>query len=322
MLSMAPASWRGDPTPRDRFDIYLGNDETALEIVENGEARRMSENRAFEQLEQDNWDQIAEFSQTHSLRLFLDAGDFLEIPVSLPKASASQMRSALTLQLPTLVPIIPDQLGWNFTEIGRNEKSIELSLIIARSSRLDELEALFAVHGLMPPTFCVNVADQNVDLRKPLELSSKPMSNKNMLTAIAVIAMLAMIPISTIGGAEMLASLNEERAARLEKDLGSKLAIEREAAAQEKIRRAAAPLFNIPSASNRLEALAESLPDSDWTVSSSQKPGGNFEFVVDAASKDTVETAFQQSRYLREFRTVEEIKTENIRSRVRYRIVQ
>jgi len=322
MLSMAPASWRGEATARNRFDVLLHSEETILEIVQNGEARRMREDRNLENLDDEAWLQIEEFSESHGLRLFLNPGDFLEIPVSLPKASTGQLRSAISLQLPTLTPIVPEQIDWNFLELGQTEKEVNLSLAIARSSRLDALEAIFAERGLMPPQFCVAVGDQNITLRKPLELAAKPMSSKVMLTAIFATAMIAMIPISTIAGAKMLTSLNEDRIARLEKDLGPKLAREREAQRAEKIKRAAAPLFNLPSASNRLEALAAGLPSSDWTVASTQHGDGGFEFIVDMADRETAETAFRKNALLKNVSAGEEIPTDNARSRVRYRIGQ
>ncbi|MEP3451053.1 MAG: hypothetical protein ABJN65_01185 [Parasphingorhabdus sp.] len=320
MLSMTPEAWRGGATPRDRFDMFLEAEETILEIVRDGDARRMHEAHALEDLDDEGWSQIAEFAESHRVRLFLTSGDFLEIPVTLPKASSGQLRSAINLQLPTLSPIVPDKIDWNFLELGRTDHDLNLSLIIARSTRLDELESIFALRGLMPPQICVQLGEQIVTLRKPLELSATPVSSKNMLTAGATIGMLCLIPITTIAGANVLTSLDEDRIARLEKDLAPKLAQEREAQREEKIRRAAAPLFNMSSASNRLEALAIQLPETDWAVVSSQGADGGFEFVADMANREVTEDALRQNTTLKGLAEREEIPTESARTRVRYRI--
>jgi len=88
------------------------------------------------------------------------------------------------------------------------------------------------------------------------------------------------------------------------------------------MRRAAAPLLNIPSASNILEALAQNLPASDWAVSSAQSPDGTFEFVADMADRDMAETAMREARTIGRFEVAEEIDTENLRARVRYRMMR
>jgi len=322
MIGMVPASLRGEPTDRDRFDIFLHAGQTVIETVLHGEAQRMLESSNFGDLRQDSWDQIEQFSKNAKPRLFLGAGDILRIPVTMPRASAGQLYSAITLQLPTLVPIVPEQIDWGFADLERDEHNISLLLFIARSSRLDALEELFSNQNLMPPSFCANIDDKIVTLRKPLELARQPLEHRKMMAAMVIVAMLIMIPLSTIGGAELLAWLNIDRAQRLERDLRVRLENERKIQQEENIRQAAAPLLNIPSASNMLEALAQNLPASDWVVSSAQTADGNFEFVADMADRDAAETALRKARNIGKFRIVEEINTENLRARVHYRIVR
>lgn len=322
MRGMLPASLKGDPTERDRFDIFLGDDETTIERVVRGAAQKMVEPCGFDELPDESWEQISVLSQDQKPRLFLAARDILKIPVTMPRASAGQLRSALTLQLPSLVPILPEQIEWNFAEVSRDAQDIQVLLVIARISRLDELEEAFAKQGLMPPSFCARVADKSLVLRKPLELSRQPMSGKKRFVAMAATIMLAMIPVFTIGGAEMLASLNLERAERLEQDLAPKLARAKEATREENIRRAAAPLLGIPSASNILETIAQNLPESDWTIASSQSADGNFEFIADMADREKAEIALRKTPQVRGLEAAEEMQTENMRARVRYQIVR
>ncbi len=320
LASMLPAAMRGEATQRDRFDMFLGPDETVIEVVEQGAARRMQEPCSFDALSEEAWEQIEGFAEVHRLRLFLGDPDILEIPVTLPRASSGQIRSALALQLPSLVPIMPDQIDWDFIELSRDEKEIHILLGMARSSRLDALEQVFAEQGLMPPTFCAGADKNTFVLRKPLELAGSPISDKKMKLGITVAAMLAVIPIATISGAELLTSLNLDRAGRLENDLAPRLGREKEAQREEMVRRAAAPLLNIPSASNLLENLAQKLPASDWAVSSTQMPDGDFEFVADMANREAAEEALRKDGNIKQLRAEEEIATESLRSRVRYRI--
>lgn len=322
MAAMLPAKMRGDPTERDRLDIFLSLDETVIETVESGEARRMLEPSILEELPQESWEQIEDLSLDRKPRLFLNETDFLAIPITMPNVSANQLSSAVALQLPVLSPITPDQIDWGFVEAARGENDISLILIIVRSSRLDMLEECFAERGLMPPTFCAEYQSRTAVLRKPLEISRRPAESKKMIMAMAATAMLAMIPITTIGGAEMLTSLNLGRAERLEQDLAPRLAEEKEAQREEMTRRAAAPLLNLPSGSNILEALAQNLPASDWTVSSSQSPDGMFEFVADMAERDEAEAALRKAQTIGRFEVAEEIATENLRARVRYRMMR
>lgn len=322
MREILPAGLKGDPTERDRFDIFLNDDETAIETVVHGAAQRMVEPCGLNKLPEESWEQINALSQGQKPRLFLAVQDILQISVTMPRASAGQLRSAIMLQLPSLVPILPEQIEWNFTELSRDAQDIQVLLVIARKSRLDDLEEVFAKQGLMPPSFCARVADNSLVLRKPLELSRQPMSGKKRFVAMAATIMLAMIPVFTVGGAEMLASLNLERAERLEQDLAPKLARAKEAQREEMIRRAAAPLLAIPSASNILETIAENLPESDWTIASSQSADGNFEFIADIADRETTETALRKTRLIRQLEAAEEIQTENMRARVRYRVAR
>ncbi|MEP3226281.1 MAG: hypothetical protein ABJO01_09920 [Parasphingorhabdus sp.] len=322
MLGMLPASLKGDPTERDRFDIFLGDEETVIEKVVRGAAQKMVEPCGFNDLPDESWEQISVLLQDQKPRLFLAAKDILQIPVTMPRASAGQIRSALTLQLPGLVPLMPEHIDWNFVEIARDAQNIEITLVIARSSRLDELEEAFAYKEIMPPVFCANVADRCLVLRKPLELTHRPINDKKLLATMAAIGMLAMIPVFTIGGAEMLASLNLERAERLQKDLAPKLAQVRDVRREETIRRAAAPLFNMPSAANLLEMIAQNLPESDWAIASSQSADGSFEFIADMANRESAETALRTIPQIKQLEIAEEMQAENKRARVRYRIAR
>ena len=103
MRAMLPAGLQGLPTERDRFDILLDSCSVTIETVTGGNARRMVENYAFEDLDEDSWEQIAALAQDQQPRLFLESKDVLEIPVILPRASAGQLRSALALQISTQI---------------------------------------------------------------------------------------------------------------------------------------------------------------------------------------------------------------------------
>lgn len=320
MRAMLPAGLQGLPTERDRFDILLDSCSVTIETVTGGNARRMVENYAFEDLDEDSWEQIAALAQDQQPRLFLESKDVLEIPVILPRASAGQLRSALALQISTLSPLKPEYIVWDFAETGRNEKEIHLVMAIARIAKIENIESHFFDRALMPPAFCARIDDQIVTLRRPLEIRNAFLGSKEQKILAAAALMLASIPVTTIAAAELLTSLNMARAERLEQDLAPRLAQEKQVRQEEMVRRAAAPLYHIPSASNRLESLARYLPGSDWTVASSQSADGQFAFVADMADREAAEAALQRAPIIGNFRPAEEIPTESLRARVRYEV--
>lgn len=316
---MLPKSLRGEATERDRFDLFMADDETIIEAVSDGVGRKMQEACSLEELPAESWEQIAALSETRKARLFLDSSDFLALPVKLPRASASQLGSVLKLQLPQLVPLEPDLLDWGYIETGGNDLHIELALVIAKSERLDALENLFTERELMPPAFCVRYDDQFVTLRKPLEITRRPLEDRKMQVAMAMAVMLAMIPVLTIGGAKTMTVLEIDRTERLAEELAPRLAAEKIIARDEMTRRAASPLLNMSSASNRLEKLAQNLPETDWTVSAAQQPDGSFEFVADMLNREETESALKQTPLLSRLEMTEELESEAPRNRIRYR---
>ena len=320
MRAMLPAGLQGLPTERDRFDILLDADSVTIETVAGGEAKRMVQNCAFEEMDEESWEQIAALAQGHQPRLFLESKDVLQIPVTLPRASAGQLRSALALQISTLSPLKPEYIVWDIAETGRNEKEIHLVVVIARLAKIEQFESHFFDRALMPPAFCTRIDDHIVTLRRPLEIRNAFLGNKDQKILAAAALMLATIPVTTIAVAELLTSLNSARAERLEQDLAPRLAQEKQVRQEEMVRRAAAPLYHIPSAGNRLESLARYLPDSDWTVASSQSADGRFEFVADMADRDAAEAALQRAPIIGNIRPAEEFPTENLRARIRYEV--
>lgn len=319
LRDMLPKNLKGESTERDRFDLFMTDDETVIETVNNGAGQKMQEAYALEDLPAESWEQIAEFSEVRKARLFLNSQDFLVLTVKLPRASGSQLGSTLELQLPNLVPLEPHLLDWNYVELDRNDLHIELALIIAKSERLDTLEGLFTKQELMSPAFCVNHQGKIVTLRKPLEITPKPLEERKMQFAMAMAVMLAMIPVLTIGGAKLMNSIEIDRAERLEQELAPRLAAEKAILREEMVRRTASPLLNMPSASNRLESLAQKLPESDWTVSAAQQPDGSFEFVADMLNREEAEAAFKKVQTLSRFEMTEELESESLRTRLRYR---
>lgn len=322
MRGMLPAGLQGLPTERDRFDILLGAGGVTIETVTGGDARRMVENCALEELDEESWQQIAALTQDQQPRLFLESKDILQIPIILPRASAGQLRSALALQIPAISPLKPEYIVWDYAELSRSEKEIDLVVVIARVAKIEAIENHFFDQALMPPTFCTRVDDHILTLRKPLEIRNSFLASKDQKIMAAAALMLAIIPVATIAAAELLSSLNIARAERLEQDLAPRLAREKQVRQEEMVRRTAAPLYHIPSASNRLESLARHLPGSDWTVASSQSADGRFEFVADMANREAAEDALGAAPIIRNIRPAEEIPTENLRARVRYEVRQ
>lgn len=318
LRGLLPENMRGEPTERDRFDVFMSKGETTIEFVHQGEGESMLEACEIDELPVDSWEQISEIADKHKPRLFLENVDILNIPVRLPRASSSQIDAALQLQLPTLVPLELHMLDWGYVELERNDKTIELALIIAKSARLDELDNLFAEQGLMPPAFCANIEGKVAYLRKPLEISSRSIEKSKF--AMAALVMIAMIPLITIAGANLMTATEVANIERLEGILASRQAQEKQILKEEMVRRSVAPLLNMPSASNRLEALAQNLPDTSWTVSTAQKPDGRFEFVADMQDRDDTEQALNQTKDLQNPKPVEKLEADGGRFRVRYQV--
>ncbi|SIO20597.1 hypothetical protein SAMN02745824_3347 [Parasphingorhabdus marina DSM 22363] len=320
LRELLPASLKNQPTERDRFDIFAGDEETVIEYVHNGAGEKMVEAKRLESLEQDSWDQIVALADQYPPRLFLQGRDYLAIPVKLPKASFADIRSALQLQLANLVPLKPEYVDWDFAALERDDKHVFVSLIVAKSARLDEIETLFAEKSLMPPTFCVEHQGRIAVLRRPLLLSSKPADQNKKAFALAAAGLLACTPLVTWAGAEILLSREETRIAELESVLEPRLAQEKQILAEEMVRRAAAPLLKMPSASNRLEALAANLPDTDWTSSVTQDGQGRMQFLADMEDRERAEVGLSRSKIFENLEPIEELDAENTRDRVRYEV--
>ena len=298
LAAMVPDRLRPDPDKIARADISLGRDAVEVEVVEAGEARRLSDPRRIEDLDAEGWAELASLIAGSRARILLASPDTYVTEVALPKAARKRLRSAVALQLSHLSPIEPALLRWAMEVAEIGPETIVVRVAMARAERIEALQSLFEANGIAPPPVDAATPDGGIELARGDD-GGRRLGSPADRRAWALAAFFTLtIPLTTTLGAYVLEASTQSRVAALEREIGPRLETETRARRAEGLRGALRPLVARPSASSTIEDLAGRLPLTDHVKSVEQAGDRTLRFTVETADADAAQAALQQSPLL------------------------
>lgn len=245
---------------RERVDIRLGRDGIAISCKRGSLDQRFEEGRPLEALDVAAWDELATFLVDRPARVFLDARDRLCLTMDLPRRTGRNLPAAIALQLGSASPIDPEQASWSWAVLNADRGRVTVLVVLARSSRLDGIESLFARHGLSsPPIYCETPAGL-IRMRGGRTVLRSVEGEHNRRAIIAATLMLVTTPLLLLIGAQLLSAHNEAQLNMLRRKLAPKIAADREVRREARLWQAYTPLRRLPFASIILADLGRRAP--------------------------------------------------------------
>lgn len=306
---MIPNELKTASASRNHLDIYSYSDHVVIESVLKGEGQRLEEDCCLENLDEECWQDIIALSEKLPPRLFLSPHDFHAINIRLPARAMSDPRSALSLQLPLYCPLNISQIEWEYFKAGDDKIHADFTIVIARSSRLNQIEMIFADNGAMPPTIAAKIDEHVLSFREPLIMSKGFTQDRKLQLRVASFLLLLSIPLTIILGSSFTIANNEEYARVLEADAKPKIIAWRDAQQQENLRRKLIPLSGRQTLIPKFNDLATLLPETMWVRSAKAQNSDAFLIDVSGPPNSDVKAILEQSQ---KFRSVELIDTQEI----------
>jgi hypothetical protein len=297
LRAMMPERFRSDPARLPRADIKPARDAVRVEIVRDGVGQLFAEAKPLEELDEDGWAELKLLIEGSRPRIILESSDVFVTNLVLPKAARGRLKQAVRLQLSQVAPIEPDLLRWAMDVRDSGQERIEIVAAMARSERIDQLQALFDGQGIDPPPVCVATPDGVIELARGSRTSGGIGRIGARPWAIAAL-LIASIPFTTALGATILRASAESRIELLEKGARPRLRSEAQARQSEALRRDLRPLVTRPSMSMTLEEIASRLPMTDHVKSARQGGDRILQFTIDTPDAEAAEAALKGSRIL------------------------
>lgn len=268
MVAMIPDKLKNTLISRNYCNIHLSEGKTVIEAVISGQGSLLEENQSIFDLDQECWNDIYGIADNISPRLFLAAHDIFITDIKLPAKANVDLKSAISHQLSLYSPLNINQIEWNYCQIdSTNKKQIACKLAIVKTSKLNEIEMLFAEHDIMPPTIAINIDGKILYYRKPLIMKRSISSDRGLQLKLVSLLLLLSIPLSSLIAADIIISNNIKESAIIENQIIPKIALWRDAQDQEKVRKQLRPLSNRRVIMPFLEELAVILPEDSWIES-------------------------------------------------------
>lgn len=281
---------------RARSYVRLRPGQIELDIINGDAAERYVEARSLDEADEDSWEQLAQLTQGTRLTVVLGSPDAFWTDVSLPKAAARRLRSAIALQLARVAPLDTNLLVWSFVRTDASDASLMARVGMARADRVASISDAFTLRGFDRPAIVldadghlIKIADGRGPSIRAVFLGSEAHPR------VVALALLASIPLTTLAGASLLQSAVEARTQVLGSEIAPRLAADREARAHQRLRRVLQPLLGRPTASTSLEMLAETLPSSTAVKSLGQGPNGHLLLIVETADGELTHAAVAAS---------------------------
>lgn len=321
LLALVPARLKETTRERNRLDMFLEADGVTIEEVVDGVGRRLHEAHTLDALDADAWKEIEQFCAGRFPRLILASSDYLRIDLKLPRGASADLAEAVRLQLHLHSPLNPETIDWGVRKLGSANESVDAALIIARSSRIEAIQSVFAEHGLMPPIIAAPLNDVPLVLRRPLALAGDgtPTFVKRIYWLSA--ALLMLVPGITILGADIVTATIDAEATEIEARIAPKLAANRDAQRAEIMRRRLSPVAQAPSVVLVLEEVARLLPETMFLLSATALSERRLILVVDAPEGKDIAEPLLASPAFRDVSILDEAPSELGRAHYQIEIV-
>jgi hypothetical protein len=299
LLAMVPERFRPHPDRRPRADIRPGRDAVRVEIVREGVGQLFAEAKRIEELDGDGWAELASLAEGNRTRIVLDPSDCFTTALVLPAAARRRLRPAVALQLSQVSPLDPALIRWAMLAADGGAGKVEVRVAMARTDRIEQLQALFEDRELDVPPVCAPTPDGVIELARGRRVRGAASIGGVGARSWALAALfLASIPFTTLLGATILRASNESRVEQLERGAEPRLRQEADARRSEALRRDLRPLFARPGISATLEEVAARLPLTDHVKSIGQGNDRILVLTVETPDAEAAEAALKGSRLL------------------------
>ena len=270
--AMIPHLMRARFASKRRAVIRLRRDNVMIDRLENDGGESYLDPCAPENFAPENWAELDALTADADLRLVLAPPDIHCLELRLPKAARSRITSAISLQLYQRAPLDPAFLAWSHRIRSSNEHELLVDVVMARHSRIDQIQTMFEVQDLRVPPIDADTNFGLINLAAGEEQPRDPERQQIQRTLWASAWLILAIPFVIWIGASLLAATASCKIATLETQIAPKLEAERRWRAAERLKKKLAPVVNLPLASSAIEELARRLPQSDYAQSVEQDP--------------------------------------------------
>lgn len=285
-------------------DIRPYRDRIEMIRSTNGVAERLVEHTPVDDLDSENWSELAELTRGYDARILLAPPLVHVLTLSLPKAARARLKTAIPLQLREVAPVSPDLLTWRIVDVAAREDRIDVRVVIARDELIAGIvDSLAAYDERVPPIFA-EIGDRAILLRQRrgggVALGAP--------WAIAA-AILASTPLWVFLTLSLLVGLKRSDVAELEQQVAPKIAIERSLRDRYETARALKDILNRPAISDVIGDLAGHLPEAASVRELSMSPDGNIAMTVEAADPDALRQALAAAPRLAGLRNTDQSAT-------------
>lgn len=257
----------GRTTDRDIMQpglrIFPTSDQVEIEHVARQAGTRWVHDGPLETLDEASWQQIAAFTETGPVQLVLPTDWVYRHAFPLPAAGRAHLETAVRYRLQADLPFPLADYDWGWRAAQR-ANGFDILTAFAHRDAVENIAALFADHGLMPPSIGIFEDERWLALSEPVALGPDTRQKAWRHAALAVLGAPLVATLLTIAGAEAIAYANDQSAAKLQDKVrahGAKLAAAR---AEDRYRARLAPIAQRPPVSQVIAPIASELPEGHW----------------------------------------------------------
>lgn len=290
LSACVPASLRKRISWRPRTEIRLGRDGIDILCIDGQEERRFREGQPLARLDGQGWEELSAFVVDRATRLILAPRDVHCFTLDLPRRSGRNLPSAIALQLDFASPVEPSRTIWSWSLLHADRNRVEVQIAQAKAALIDEIDRLFAMHGVPCPPVYAETPAGSIRLREG-EVFRSAEGQRNRRAIIASLAILGALPVLLLAGAHFLSARNEARLDMVRREIAPKVDADRWARREAKLWQAWATLDRFLPASVVLGDLGQRAPEGASIETIAVSDGGEISFALAGrTSEDAIES--------------------------------
>jgi len=319
LQGLLPTRWRGTAARDTVSDVHLKPGEIVIERrFGDAHGDRWVESRPLEALDESGWAELDALTDGTKVRLWLHPPDVHGRVVPLPEGARGHVRQAVQLQLADIAPVDPAELVVEVAPV-RTTDGLAADVVMARRARIDAVVQQFEASARpMPPLFAAGTQGP-IRLRRGSDHASLHLSLPQRWVLIAILALLASIPVSTLGLGAWLSTRAEARITALQPAAAARKAAEARARRDQAQAETMAALVKSANISELMGALESRLPESAWLKSIERAADGSLIIEVEARDPDLVLAALNDRTLLPNFQVIAQEPASDGRISIRIR---